>query len=87
MQIIPRNKEELKEAVRPYTDNHKILTDFLNSNYYCVELKGYTHRDAISCQSSMCASIRYYRMAGVRVRIRGDRVFLVKEEQTRNKKK
>lgn len=87
MRIVPKTMEEFRKEVRPMTDNYKLLTDFANSDYECVKLEGYTHKDAKSCQSSICASIRKFRMIGIRVRIHRDDVFLVKEEQVRNKKK
>jgi hypothetical protein len=80
MKLVPTNIKELGTVRRPYTPNYKILCEFRDSKYECVELKDYTHKDAHSCSTSFLNSIKRYKMTNIMVLKRGERVFLIKVE-------
>ena len=59
----------------------RIINDFLDSGKYAVEITEHDYCNAQSCASSLKASINRMRVEDkVRIRMKGDRVFLVREE-------
>lgn len=56
----------------------KILDEFRDSDYDCVKVENYDHKDAYSCTASLSCSIKRYHYDNIRaVTCRGE-VFLVK---------
>lgn len=43
------------------------------------KIEDYNHASAKSCQTSFLNSIKNFKMTGIKIKIRGNRVFLVKE--------
>lgn len=80
MKMIPCERKDIPNGNRNTTNNYKVLTEFVESNFNCVELVDYTQACARNCQTSLQASIRRYRFHTVGVMTRGDRVFLYKKK-------
>jgi hypothetical protein len=79
MYFTPYEKEQLKKDLWSKSRNFEILTKFAESNYDCVEVEDYPHKNAKSCQTTLISSMRHYKIRNIKVTIRGERVFLVKK--------
>lgn len=67
------------------TKNEKILNEFLESGNDCVEIVGYTNKDAKSCQGSINLYIRKHNMqTQVYAICRRGHVFLVRIDKIKN---
>lgn len=75
------DKTEAGINLRGYskTRNLKLLEEFANSDMQVAEIEDYNHASAKSCQTSFLNSIKNFKMTGIKIKIRGKRVFLVKE--------
>lgn len=80
MKMVPYDYQKLGKAYGfRKTKNEKILDEFLESGNDCVELVGYTNKDAKSCQGSINLYIRRHKMqTQVYAIYRRGRVFLVR---------
>lgn len=76
MIMVPYEKTKLSSK----SDNFKVISEFLDGDYDCVELVDYPQKCANYCQTSLNASIKKYRFVGVKVMVRGEHVYLVKKE-------
>ena len=79
MYFTPYEKEQLKKDLWSKNRNFILLTKFAESNYDCVEVGGYPHKNARSCQRCLINAIQHYKIHNIKVAIRGERVFLIKE--------
>lgn len=61
------------------TKNQKTLEAFVKSGLRRVELVDYPQCNAMSCITSFCKSIKWFKYTGIRVSRRKDRVFLINE--------
>lgn len=61
-----------------YSKNHKIITEFAESDLDCVKVEGWTHRTAEGCTWSLNNSIRCYKVGGIKAITRKGEVFLIK---------
>jgi hypothetical protein len=81
MYIKPYDKKQLRKDLWSKSRNFEILTKFAESDYDCVEIEDYPHSNAKNCQTTLCSSIKHYKMHNIKVSIRGERVFLVKKSK------
>ena len=56
----------------------KILDEFRDSDYDCVKVENYDHKDAYSRTASLSCSIKRYHYDGIRAVTHRGEVFLVK---------
>lgn len=77
MKIVPIKLEDIPVR-RSYSDNYTTLVQFTESGYDCVEITGFTQKEARQCVASLNASIKRYRFYTVKAILRDGRVFLVK---------
>lgn len=81
MKMIPCERNDVPNGrIRKYSENFKILTEFVEGNHECAELLEFTQKNAKNCQTSLLASIRRYRFPTVGVMTREERVFLYKKK-------
>lgn len=77
MKLIPCDKKELGHIWKP-TKNFEILQEFANSDLDCVRV-GYDHTCAKNAVTSLSKSIKTFRMDGIKVVQRKDKVYLIKD--------
>lgn len=77
MRLVPADQNEFNLKRRKY-DNFNLLTEFAESELKCVEVVEFRHKNAHVCQTSLHSAIKHYRMDNIKVKMRGDRIFLVK---------
>lgn len=79
MTLIPYDKQKLNITGYTATKNMKILEEFLNSEYDCVRVDGYTQKTAHSCGNALRQSIKRFGFNGIEVAVRKNEVFLIKK--------
>lgn len=81
MTLVPFNKYDIDHI--PTKQQHfeigKVIINFIGGPHDCVEVVDYPHASAESCRSSIASSMHFMGIVGVKVRMRGRRVFLIKE--------
>lgn len=85
MKMIPIDVNDIPEIGSLYykqTKNHKLLTDFLESGLDCVELVDHDYNSANSAYTSLTRSMQRFGIHGIRIIVRKDRVFLVRDHYT-----
>lgn len=83
MTLVPFNRHEIDsiEDKRPKNEDvTNVLIEFIASDHDCVEVLEYRYADAFSCRSALHSRIRDLGLLSVTVRMRGRRVFLIKEQ-------
>lgn len=70
----------LGKAVRPKTNNFRLLEEFMAMDATCVEYVGYAHKNAETCQSSIHQSTKLYGFHNIGVLRRGDHVYLIRKD-------
>ena len=65
--------------------NQEILEEFQNSEFDCVKVLAWNNSSAHSCVNSLNASIKRFKLLGLKAITRKDEVFLIKI-QGRNEK-
>ena len=83
MTLVPFNKSEIEniKIERPkFNVIGEVLIRFIESGNECVEVIDHDYKDAVSLRSSLAGSIAYYGFLDISVRMRGNRVFLIKEQ-------
>ena len=60
------------------TRNQEILNAFANSEYECVRITNWDHKDASSCASSLKQTIKRLNMFHIEVFVRNGEVILLK---------
>ena len=83
MTLVPFNKSEIEDikVERPkFNVIGDLLIRFIESGHECVEVIDHDYKDAFSLRSSVASSIAYYGFLDISVRMRGNRVFLIKEQ-------
>lgn len=78
MTLKPCNVSEVGDLYKK-TRNYETLMEFKESGLACAQLEKYPHKDAKSCQSTLLNSIRLFKLVGIKVRVRGQKVYLVNE--------
>lgn len=76
MRFTPYDKTNLKHY-KPGC-NQRMLLEFYESEYDCVEIKDHGHKSVHSFQSNLCVSASRLGLKNVKIVIRGDKIFLVK---------
>ena len=76
MKFTPCRPEEVKTS-KHRNGIRKILSDIIDSNEPCVEIKDYPHRSAEICYRSLRARITKDQLDHLRVSIRDNRVFVI----------
>lgn len=64
----------------PYSNNRKILEEFIKLKADCAEITEYGNKTAYSCANSLNSSIKTYKMSGMRAVVRERRCYLIKEK-------
>lgn len=77
MRLIPYDEKKIHYVK---TSNLRILEEFLNSGLTCAKLEGFPQKNAETCACSLRASIRHFKMNGIKVIKRGDAVILLRNE-------
>ena len=77
MTLIPYDKKKLG-IIYNKTKNLELLEEFLNSDYDCVRVNGYTHKTADCCAKCLRGSIKRFGLKGISVITRKNEVFLIK---------
>lgn len=67
--------EEIKPSIRAKWFN--LLMDFQNSGIKFAKLEDWKHQTAESCQSTIIASCKYYKITHIKAVIRRGEIFLV----------
>lgn len=81
MKIVPVDETTLGKCIRKERCNlDKLINEFRDSNYDCVEVKEYPHKTAQSCWNSIKVHLRRNKIYTVQPMLRGNRIFLVKRE-------
>lgn len=80
MKLIPYDKSKLGSISYARTKNYKILQEFIDSDYDCVKVENYSHKDAKGCNWCLSASIKRYHLDGIKCVLRNGEVFLIKKE-------
>ena len=83
MTLVPFNRHEIDsiEDKRPKNEDvTNMLIEFITSDHDCVEVLEYRYQDAFTCRASLHSTIRKLGLLSVTVRMRGRRVFLIKEQ-------
>lgn len=70
----------LGKAMRPKTDNLRLLEEFAEMDVTCVEYVGYAHKSAEVCRSSIYQSIKLYGFHNIGVLRRGDHIYLIRKD-------
>lgn len=79
MELRPCKITDIERYWYKPTKNQKLLSEFVESDSKCVEVVDYPHSSAKAAQVSFINSIKRYGFAGIRVMIRKEKVYLVKE--------
>lgn len=77
MKLVPYDRNELVKNYRN-TKNQKIFEEFIESGLDCVEIVDHGHSNAKCAQSCLTTSAKRFGF-NIRVIVRGERVFLIKE--------
>ena len=78
MNFVPVN-EEIVPIAKIRSENQKMLIEFMESNYDCVEVVNYPQKSAESCAASLCSTRDHLRLYGVIITRRKNRVFLIRK--------
>lgn len=70
----------LDKAMRPKTNNFRLLEEFMAMNTLCVEYVGYTQKNAETCRSSIHQSIKLYGFHNIGILRRGDHIYLIRKD-------
>lgn len=77
MRLTPFNKADLRLAAYRKTKNYSILMEFMNSDMDCAKIE----RDgdnAYQYANSLRRSIKYFNLNSIKVSVRKDDVFLIR---------
>lgn len=76
MTLVPYdiNKVEVKKNANLF----KVLDEFHKSEYDCMKIEDYPHKNANICASALRASIKRYKLFSIKVCVRGNDVILIK---------
>ena len=81
MTLVPFNKYDIDDIPVKQKQHNltKLLMTFMDGPNECVEVKDYPHHSPECCRSSFARLITFLGIENVRVRMRGNRIFLIKE--------
>lgn len=85
MKMYPMNPNDIPEPTCysfKSTKNYKIITNFIKSDYDCVELVDHNWKTPTSAYTSLTKSCQRFDIHGVKVMTRGKRVFLLRVRDT-----
>lgn len=79
MNLVPCDLRSIKNAVGlKGTKNYDIIMEFVESDYDCVKVQGWTHTTPYSCAASFNASIERFHKGGIKAVTHDGEVYLVK---------
>lgn len=79
MKFVPYDREDIKNlGGYKQCKNQKILEEFANSEYDCVEIVDYTNKNSNYCAASLNVSIKRFKFSNMNAISRDGRVFLIK---------
>ena len=83
MTLVPFNKSDIDKIEVKIERKIKLvdtILSFITSEHDCVEITDYPYGDAMACRSAFGMTIKRLGLLGVKVRMKGYRVFLIKEQ-------
>ena len=80
MKIVPVSRESINIRGEKQAELLEILMSFNTTDYECVELVDYPQKDATNCVNSIREAMKRYRIGGIRVSRRGEKVYLIKKD-------
>ena len=80
MRLIPYDKSNLKHTGYVKTKNYQILQEFIDSGLDCAKVEGWTHKSASSAQWGLTASIKRFKLNGIKCILVDGEIFLIKKE-------
>ena len=80
MKLIPYDKSKLRHTGYVKTKNYLILKEFIDSGLDCAKVEGWKHKNTHSIQWSLQASIKRYKLDGIKCIVVDGEVFLIKKE-------
>ena len=80
MTLVPYEKSKVGYAMYKMSKNQKLLNEFVESGLDCAQVNGFTTQDATTCAASLNASIKRFKIAGIRAISRKGCVYLVRED-------
>ena len=78
MKLTPYNKKDLYINGYKRTKNIRIIDEFVNSEYDCVKVEGWSHGEAFHHAASLNMTIKRMNKSGIKAVSRKGEVFLVK---------
>ena len=79
MRLTPFNKSDLRICAYRKTKNYSILMEFIHSDMECAKIEK-VNGGAYQYANSLRRSLKYFNLGGVRVAVRKNDVFLIKDE-------
>ena len=79
MRLIPTEIEGIGRR-RRLSKNHKLIEEFHASDFNCVKVEGWTHKDAKSCAGCLRQAAVRLKLLHIYSFVRNGEVYLVKEE-------
>ena len=76
MTLVPYDINKVIE--RKNANLFKVLEDFHGSEYNCMKVEDYPHKNANCCASCLRAAIKRYKLFSIKVSVRGNDVILIK---------
>ncbi len=81
MNLVPCDLKAIKNAVGlKETKNYDIIMEFMESDYDCVKVQGWTHTTPYSCAASLNRSIERFHKGGIKAVTVNGEVYLVKSK-------
>lgn len=84
MKLIPVDINEINAIYKP-TKNYQLLMEFHESDLECVEIVDFTNKNVKSFQTILITAAKRYGLHSIKVCIRGDRIFLIKDQSKKIK--
>lgn len=78
MNLVKTDRDVLSRKSYARSENQELLEEFVHSGLDCAEVTNFTQATSTNCAYSLRASIKRYRIHGVRVTVRKDKVYLLK---------
>ena len=83
MTLVPFNKNEIDDIevdCAKRVSIIKTLIAFIEADHDCVEILNHTYMNAQTCRSAFAVTIKKCGLINIKVRLKGNRVFLIKEQ-------
>ena len=78
MKLTSYDKNNFERKFYKKTNNMAIIEEFVNSEYDCVKVEGWTTQSADGCTTSLNNTIKRMNIGGIRAFTKRGEVFLIK---------